>query len=66
MTYEARRGVKIHACKLGTMPHAVIFRHNYKLAVGKEILVRDPMHGSKWYRITIDRINQDGYFFASR
>lgn len=59
------QNVKTHSGKIGTIPATVIFRHNYKLAVGKTITVRNWETGSKWYKVTIDRINNDGYFFAS-
>jgi hypothetical protein len=28
--------------------------------------VRDYEHGSKWYRVIVDAVNDDGYFFATK
>jgi hypothetical protein len=57
---------KTHSCKIGTIPSLVIFRYKYKIEPGKTILVRDYHHGMKWFKVIIDGVNEDGYFFASR
>ena len=64
---------KIHSCKIGTVPMAVTFKHNYKVVVGKKILVRRyEINGhkltgyKKYFQVYITKINPDGYFFADR
>jgi len=57
---------KLYSCKIGTVPALVILRYNYKLVPGKRIEVRYPQPNTKWQTVMIDRINPDGYFFASR
>ena len=58
-----RRG---HACKIGTIPHYVYYRYNYKPTVGKYMYVRNKEHGSKFFKVRVTAVNEDGYFFAEK
>lgn len=58
--------MKTHICKIGTIPSQVIFRYRYKVEVGKIMYVRRNYHGSKFFRVEVWRVNDDGYFFAWR
>lgn len=55
---------KIRSCKIGTVPKTVIFKHKYKLEVGKKIQIRHNEDGAKYFQVVITKINSDGYFFA--
>ena len=54
------------SCKIGTIPALVFVWRNVKPEVGKTIKFRDAIAGSKWEEGLVDRVNPDGYFFASR
>jgi len=56
---------KPYPCKIGTQPWVVVLWRSYRLEVGRKIKVRDYRHGSKWFCVTIERVNGDGYFFAT-
>lgn len=53
-------------CKIGTIPRVVIVDGRCRIAVGKEIRVREPIHGSRWQTVKVWKVNPDGYFFAER
>lgn len=53
-------------CKIGTVPHSVILRHRYGITPGAEMLVREPVTGSRYFRVRVVAVNDDGYFFAER
>jgi len=55
-----------YSCKIGTIPSLVIFWRRYKVEVGKILKVRDYHHGTKWFRVLVEAVNDDGYFFAAR
>lgn len=59
-------GRKYHSCKVGTVPALVYFRHSYKPRVGLMMFVRDACPGSKFFRVEVTRVNDDGYFFCDR
>jgi len=47
---------------------SVIFRYNYAPKAGQHIQIRKAFHGpyTKWFRVIIDDVLDDGYFFASK
>ncbi len=64
--------MKVLSCKIGTVPAFVVLKAGYKVAVGRRVWVRDanpfPDRSAPlpYYEVLIDRVNPDGYFFASR
>lgn len=51
-------------CKIGTVPYLVWVHGRDKIEVGKVVRVRW-YERQKWVSVKIDRINDNGYFFAS-
>jgi hypothetical protein len=54
------------SCKIGTQPALVYIDRRQTPHVGKIIRVRSAARGSKWEEVMVDKINDDGYFFASK
>lgn len=51
-------------CKIGTIPYQVVLHGSPILVVGSIRNVRKTIDNSKWFRVLITRINEDGYFFC--
>lgn len=58
---------KVFYCKIGTMPAWVHIKSGRApTKIGQKIQVRDAEPGTKYITVVVDRINDDGYFFASK
>lgn len=64
MALEEWQRRKVYSCKVGTVPALVVFRHKYKPRVGLRMYVRYATRGSKFFRVTVTGVNDDGYFFC--
>ena len=52
-------------CKLGTVPALVWVHGKDQIEVGKWVRIKE-CEGDTWHSVFVDKINEDGYFFASR
>ena len=53
--------------KIGTIPALVLVlgTDRHRMTVGRYIRVKE-REGGKWTKVLVDRVNDDGYVFASR
>lgn len=57
---------KVVSCKIGTIPAVVYIVGFAKPEVGKWLYVQYKGHGEKPFKVLVDKVNPDGYFFASK
>lgn len=62
---ETAERSKWRPCKIGTKLALVILDGRSVVAIGRKIRFRYYDEAHRWHYATVDRINPDGYFFAS-